>query len=476
MKNNLIILTIVFFSAFLICGSASAATVNSTTTNVVSAAQVKDLIVTEVTAPTKGVKGHTITVSNTIKNQGNTATTGFYVNYYLKKSSTSTNIYIGHRYITSLGAGASNHQNTKLTLPTSIASANYFIRAYADSTKLIKESSETNNVKYSPTKINIQSAKRDLIVTEVTAPLWGLKGKTIIVSNTIKNQQNSATTGFWVNYYLKKSSTSTNIYIGHRYITSLGAGASNHQNTKLVVPANTKSTSYFIRAYADSTKLIKETIETNNVKFSPTKINIRSVVDKTPVYITSDNIINKATDNARINKLVVGLASKGIYAVNYGLGPNSHYSVISDSSVPQNALIIDIYGGACAGTIWEMTQKYYKNLVGKRTVYSIWINTATNIANLAFLPRAHDDTFTPLFNSSKSGAFPNFVDTNKDGVFEPGAGYVNGKIYPTKLLETDGIDYPAQLLLNNGYKFWYQQNGDITILVNKILEQAKAKS
>jgi len=181
LKNNLIILTIVFFSAFLLCGSATAATVNSTTSNALSTAQVKDLIVTEVTAPTKGVKGHTITISNTVKNQGNTATTGFYVNYYLKKSTTSKNIYIGNRYITSLGAGASNHQKTKLTLPTSIASANYFIRAYADSTKLIKESSETNNVKYSPTKINIQSAKRDLIVTEVTAPLWGLKGKTIIV-------------------------------------------------------------------------------------------------------------------------------------------------------------------------------------------------------------------------------------------------------------------------------------------------------
>ena len=205
MKKNLIILTIALFSAFLLCGAASAATVNSTTSKAVSTAQVKDLIVTQVTAPTKGVKGHTITVSNTIKNQGNAATTGFYVNYYLKKSSSSTNIYIGKRYIASLGAGASNHQNTKLKLPTSIKSANYFIWAYADSTKLVKESIETNNAKYSTTKINVQSPKRDLIVTEVTARLWGLKGKTIIVANTIKNQENSATTGFWVNYYLKKS-------------------------------------------------------------------------------------------------------------------------------------------------------------------------------------------------------------------------------------------------------------------------------
>ena len=476
MKNKLIILTVLICTAFLLCGSASAATDTSDTTKIASSAQVKDLTVTGVTAPAKGVKGHTVTVSNTIKNQGNTATGGFWVNYYLKASKTSASHYLGHRYISSLAAGASNHQNTKLTIPKSLKSANYYIWAYADRTNLVKESVETNNIKYSPRKINIQSPKKDLIVTEITARLWGIKGKPVIVSNTIKNQENTATGGFWVNYYLRATKTSKIHYLGHRYISSLAAGASNHQNTKLTIPKSLKSATYYIRAYADRTNLVRESVETNNIKYSPTKMHIRSLVDKTPVYITSDNIINKATDNARINNLVVGLASKGVYAVNYGLGPNSHYSVLKDANVPQNALIIDIYGGACAGTIWEMTKSYYKNNRGSRTVYSIWINTKTNIGTLSFLRRAHDDGFTPVYGSGKSGAFPNFYDTDNDGIFEPGAGYVNGKIYPTKFNEIDGISYPAQLLLNNGYKYLYQQNGDIATLVSKIFAQARAKS
>ena len=50
----------------------------------------------------------------------------------------------------------------------------------------------------------------------------------------------------------------------------------------------------------------------------------------------------------------------GLYAVNYGLGANSHYQILKDMTIPQNALVVDIYGGVCAGTIWEMTQDSYK--------------------------------------------------------------------------------------------------------------------
>jgi subtilase family serine protease len=47
-----------------------------------------DLTVIKITAPARGVKGNTIIVPNTIKNQGNTAAGGFYVSYYLKISRT----------------------------------------------------------------------------------------------------------------------------------------------------------------------------------------------------------------------------------------------------------------------------------------------------------------------------------------------------------------------------------------------------
>ncbi|MFY9638811.1 MAG: hypothetical protein WAK14_08440, partial [Methanobacterium sp.] len=65
------------------------------------------------------------------------------------------------------------------------------------------------------------------------------------------------------------------------------------------------------------------------------------------------------------------------------------------------------------------------------------------------------------------------IDLDNDGVVDPKKDLDKDGKY--EIPAEDGIAYPAQLLLANGYKFLYQQNGDISILVNKILEQAKAK-
>ena len=152
-----------------------------------------------------------------------------------------------------------------------------------------------------------------------------------------------------------------------------------------------------------------------------------------PVYITSDNIINTTTDINRMNTVVNALEIMGLTAVNWGLGPNSHYSVLQNSTVPANALIIDIYGGACAGTIYEMGQDYYKKLVGAKKVFSVWLAPyATDITNLAWLPRSKDDDFDPS--------------------------------------SFTGLANPDKYLLNNGYEYIY--SGDLSTIINRIYQEA----
>jgi subtilase family serine protease len=171
----------------------------------------------------------------------------------------------------------------------------------------------------------------DLVVKNVTVPSIGVKGKPITVVNSIKNQGNTGSKGFYVNYYLKNTSSSKPIYIGRRYITSLGAGKTNTKNTQLTIANTIANTTYYIMVYADYTNLIKESNETNNHNYSKTKINILN--SGRPVYITSDNI-NKYTadDIARINNIVLGLQSLGLYAVNYGVGPNEHDNIIFNTT------------------------------------------------------------------------------------------------------------------------------------------------
>ena len=207
----------------------------------------------------------------------------------------------------------------------------------------------------------------------------------------------------------------------------------------------------------------------------PNSVSIKSwtyILRGKPIYITSDRITNDATDNSRINSIVKGLVSLGIYAKNWGLGPNTHVQVLQSSHVPKDALIVNIYGGACAGTLYEMGSSWYMGIKGDRKVFSIFWPPATDITGLGFLARAHDDNFTPLFNSSKSGAFPNYYDLNKNGIFDYGKGYVNGVINPTKFTEIDGLAHPDLYLHEHGYT--YLNSGNINTIVSVISKLAYA--
>ncbi len=114
-----------------------------------------------------------------------------------------------------------------------------------------------------------------------------------------------------------------------------------------------------------------------------------------PVYICSDNINNVQEDNTRIDDLISALAKLGIKAYNMGLGPNTHDSILSNSSIPSNAVIVEIYGGADAGVIAEKSSTWYKDLLGNKTDFIVYTPTAENITGLAWLPRAHDDNYDP---------------------------------------------------------------------------------
>ncbi len=114
----------------------------------------------------------------------------------------------------------------------------------------------------------------DLTVSDVTNPTSGIIGKTININSTINNIINASSSSFYVNYYLKKNLTSSDTYIGQNFITSLGGLSSKYLNSKVTIPTNINSGSYYILAIADAQHTDPETNEYNNEKLSLTKINI----------------------------------------------------------------------------------------------------------------------------------------------------------------------------------------------------------
>jgi hypothetical protein len=161
-------------------------------------------------------------------------------------------------------------------------------------------------------------------------------------------------------------------------------------------------------------------------------LKIKVVSAGRPVYITSDNINNKCTDTARINSIVNGLRTMGINAYNMGLGPNTHITALQSGQVPKNALVVDIYGGADAGLIYEMGSSWYKSIKGAKEVFTVFWPPAKVITGLSYLVRTHDDNYDPA--------------------------------------SFKGLAHPDQYMLNLGYNYLY--SGCITSIVNAIQHQA----
>ena len=219
-----------------------------------------DLTVSELTAPANGLSGGTISVSNTISNIINVSSSSFFVNYYLKKNSSSPNIYLGQSFISSLAGLTSKQLNTKLTVPTNINAGNYYVIAYADSERTDPETNENNNAKQSSTTININGA--DMVIANISANLKGTR--TLVISNTIKNNGKIASSTYSVHYYIRKKGTTTNKYVGQYIYKGLGAGSTRKQTLTVTLPTGIVASQYYVAAYVDANKTVPETNESNN--------------------------------------------------------------------------------------------------------------------------------------------------------------------------------------------------------------------
>ncbi len=125
----------------------------------------RDLIVQSIDGPDTGGAGGTISVTNTIKNQGNSATSAaFYVKYYLSADATitSSDILLGQRSVAAgLAAGASSTNTTNLTIPATLAGGSYYVGAIADATNTVSESDENNNTGYDAGKFTVTAISND---------------------------------------------------------------------------------------------------------------------------------------------------------------------------------------------------------------------------------------------------------------------------------------------------------------------------
>jgi len=116
--------------------------------NIISIVPGIDLVMTSVSGPSTSGSGRSITIADTVTNEGLASTFDFYVGLFLSTDTTITtsDIFLTRRYVSGGLAGeASNSANTAVFIPSNLAPGTYYIGAIADESSNQTEGDENNN-------------------------------------------------------------------------------------------------------------------------------------------------------------------------------------------------------------------------------------------------------------------------------------------------------------------------------------------
>ncbi len=106
-----------------------------------------DLIVSALSGPGSGTKGTKISVTGTVKNQGQVTSASSTLTFYLSTDAfvTTSDIKLGDKTINNLTAGGSQTVTVNVTIPSTTPQGTYYIAAIADRSGVIAETDESNN-------------------------------------------------------------------------------------------------------------------------------------------------------------------------------------------------------------------------------------------------------------------------------------------------------------------------------------------
>lgn len=232
-----------------------------------------DLTGISVSGPATGVAGKSVSLSATVRNTGTASTGSSYVYFYLSKetSITSSDVYLGKVYLSSLSPGSQKTVMMSAMVPLSTPQGSYYYGAIADGSKVISETNEGNNAICSAAVVQVsEPPKPDLVITSVGSPSAGIPGKSVALNASVKNPGSVSASYFYVAFYLSKDLTidSRDVSLNKVYVSSLYAGSSKTVSLTTTIPSGTTEGSYYICALADGTNRISEQDESNNARTS----------------------------------------------------------------------------------------------------------------------------------------------------------------------------------------------------------------
>jgi subtilase family serine protease len=225
-----------------------------------------DLVVSALSVPSGGGAGATISVTDTVANQGGGSAGASVMRAYLSTNTTldvSDIALTGSRAVPALGGGESSTGTTAFGVPASVAPGTYYVIAKADADGAVSEATEDNN-----TTARTITIGPDLRV-------WGLyiansvpAGSTVSVSDTAWNQGGGAAGASTTRYYLSTdlSLDASDVLLSPgRAVPALAAGTWLDASTMITIPTGTAPGAYYLIAKADGDGQVPESMESNNI-------------------------------------------------------------------------------------------------------------------------------------------------------------------------------------------------------------------
>ncbi|GAB1542664.1 hypothetical protein NUACC21_53380 [Scytonema sp. NUACC21] len=250
-----------------------------------------ELVVAEANTPTSANSGDSIDVSWTIKNLGDTTSTGqWYDHVFLSYDAVydSSDTYLTSNYNSiQLAPLGSYSVEQNVTLPTSFVGSpgNRYLLFVADTNNYQSETNEGNNVLAVPFTINGQNS--DLSLSAATAPSTAVVGQQIPIEWTVTNSGSVATTSYdWYDYVYLSSTPTLNseaVYLTYAYSGNynsyqpLAVGSSYTIQRNVILPNNVNGDRYLLFV-ADQYNYQGDADKSNNVKVVPITIEAPDLV------------------------------------------------------------------------------------------------------------------------------------------------------------------------------------------------------
>jgi hypothetical protein len=225
-----------------------------------------DLIVVNI-VPTPAIPqpGQNVSVAVTVMNIGPVAAEGFYIDFYMNRTTPPGFAYgDAFCYRNGLAAGATTTCTVTVTYATS---GTYSMWAQADTDQTVIESNEGNNY-LGPQSLTVAPPTPDLVQRSVSDPPPMAARRDIFqVTDEVRNQGSASANATTTQYYLsadRRRDASDMLLTGTRAIPMLAVGVADRGSASVEIPRTIVPGTYYLLACADDLQGVGELSETNN--------------------------------------------------------------------------------------------------------------------------------------------------------------------------------------------------------------------